>query len=60
TEEETTVEETQTTAETVERENSEMEQMDELVGSLFALFGGASGLDEDQREDVLRSPYGLS
>ncbi|MCS3665784.1 hypothetical protein GGP65_003432, partial [Salinibacter ruber] len=31
TEEETTVEETQTTAETVERENSEMEQMDELV-----------------------------
>ena len=49
-----------TTAETVERENSEMEQMDELVGSLFALFGGASGLDEDQREDVFRNPYGLS
>ncbi|MCS3616945.1 hypothetical protein [Salinibacter ruber] len=60
TEEETTVEETQTTAETVERENSEMEKMDELAVSLLALFGGASGLDENQREDVLRSPYGLS
>jgi len=59
-EEETAVEETHTTTDTVERDNPEMEQMDQLVGSLFALFGGASGLDEDQREDVLRNPYGLS
>jgi hypothetical protein len=58
--EETAVEETHTTTDTVERGNPEMRQMDELVGSLFALFGGASGLDEDQREDVLRNPYGLS
>ena len=58
--EETAVEETHTTTDTVERDNPEMEQMDQLVGSLFALFGGASGLDEDQREDVLRNPYGLS
>ncbi|MCS4198582.1 hypothetical protein [Salinibacter ruber] len=60
TDEETAVEETHTTTDTVERDNPEMEQMDQLVGSLFALFGGASGLDEDQREDVLRNPYGLS
>jgi len=60
TDEETAVEETNTTTDTVERDNPEMGQMDELVGSLFALFGGASGLDEDQREDVLRNPYGLS
>ncbi|MCS4057937.1 hypothetical protein [Salinibacter ruber] len=58
--EETAVEETHTTTDTVERDNPEMEQMDQLVGSLFALFGGASGLDEDQRERVLRNPYGLS
>lgn len=60
TDEETAVEETHTTTDTVERDNSEMEKMDQFVGSLFALFGGASGLDEDQREDVLRNPYGLS
>jgi hypothetical protein len=60
TDEETAVEETHATTDTVERDNPEMEQMDQLVGSLFALFGGASTLDEDQREDVLRNPYGLS
>ncbi len=60
TDEETAVEETNTTTDTVERDNPEMEKMDQFVGSLFALFGGASGLDEDQREDVLRNPYGLS
>ncbi|MCS4198586.1 hypothetical protein [Salinibacter ruber] len=60
TDEETAVEETHTTTDTVERDNPEMGQMDQFVGSLFALFGGASGLDEDQREDVLRNPYGLS
>lgn len=60
TDEETAVEETHTTTDTVERDNPEMEKMDQFVGSLFALFGGASGLDEDQREDVLRNPYGLS
>jgi hypothetical protein len=49
-----------TTAETVERENSEMEKMDQLAVSLLALFGGAFTLDEDQRERVLRNPYGLS
>ena len=60
TDEETAVEETHTTTDTVERDNPEMEKMDQFVGSLFALFGGASGLDEDQRQDVLRNPYGLS
>jgi len=60
TDEETAVEETHTTTDTVERDNPEMGQMDRLVGSLFSLLGGASTLDEDQREDVLRNPYGLS
>jgi hypothetical protein len=60
TDEETAVEETHTTTDTVERDNPEMEKIDQFVGSLFALFGGASGLDEDQRQDVLRNPYGLS
>jgi len=58
TDEETAVEETHTTTDTVERDNPEMEKIDQFVGSLFALFGGASGLDEDQRQDVLRNPYG--
>ena len=59
TDEETAVEETHTTAETVERENSEMEKMDQLAVSLLALFGGAFTLDEDQRERVLRDPWGI-
>ncbi|MCS3639347.1 hypothetical protein GGQ09_003336, partial [Salinibacter ruber] len=56
---ETAVEETNTTTDTVERENSETEEMDQLAVSLLALFGGAFTLDEDQRERVLRDPWGL-
>ena len=60
TDEETAVEETHTTTDTVERDNPEMEKMDQLAVSLLSLFGSAFTLDEDQREDVLRNPYGLS
>jgi hypothetical protein len=59
TDEETAVEETNTTTDTVERENSETEEMDQLAVSLLALFGSAFTLDEDQRERVLRDPWGL-
>jgi hypothetical protein len=59
TDEETAVEETHTTTDTVERDNPEMEKIDQLAVSLLALFGGAFTLDEDQRERVLRDPWGL-
>jgi hypothetical protein len=48
-----------TTTDTVERDNPEMEKIDQLAVSLLALFGGAFTLDEDQRERVLRDPWGL-